>query len=573
MRPFTASLLLVAALGALASPSARACTNLLVSRGATRDGSTFITYTADSHSLYGSLVHSLGGVYPAGATREIIEWDTGRRLGEIAQAPRTYTVVGNMNEHQVAIGETTFGGRAALANPDGKLDYGSMIMLGLERARTAREAVLVMTSLAEKHGFASDGESLSISDPKEVWYLEIVGAGKGAKAGEGAIWVARRLPDGTISAHANQARIRTFPRNDPGTLYSKNVVSFARAKGWWKGADKDFSFADTYGPATWTSMRACEARVWSIFRRVSRGAWKYLDWVKGKEGAEPLPLFIKPDRKLAVQDAMELMRDHFQGTEFDLGKDIGAGAYDLPYRWRPLTFYTEPACDLCAKEKDPKKKRKCLEAKRCVEYVNERAISTQQTGFSFVAQARASLPAPIGGVLWFGVDDTASTVYVPIYAGVLRAPRAFAEGTGDFKTFTWESAFWVFNAVANFAYSRYRDMIVDIRRVQRELEGSFLARQAEVEKHALVLHKQSPESAREYLTRYSEEQTKRTVDRWRRLLPELLLKYLDGNVRDEHGKPKHPGYPKAWLKRIVKERGEHLRVRKLKGELPEEELH
>jgi dipeptidase len=571
MRPLTLAVALAVLCSGQGPTPAHACSNLLVSRGATRDGSTLITYTADSHSLYGTLVHSLGGVYPAGATREIIEWDTGRRLGEITQAARTYTVVGNMNEHQVSIGETTFGGRVALSNPDGKIDYGSLIMIALERAKTAREAVLVITSLAEKHGFASDGESISISDPKEVWYLEIVGTGKGSK--EGAIWVARRLPEGTISAHANQARIRTFPRNDPGTLHSKNVVSFARAKGWFKGVDKDFSFADAYGPATYTSMRACEARVWSIFRRVSKSAWKYLDWIKGKEGAEPLPLFIKPDRKLALQDAMELMRDAFQGTEFSLENDLGAGPYKLPHRWRPLFWYAEPACDLCAKQKDPKKKKKCLEAKKCVQYLNERAIVTQQTGFSFVAQARAGLPAAIGGVLWFGVDDTASTVYVPIYAGVLRAPRAFAVGTGDFKTFSWDSAFWVFNVVANFAYSRYKDMIVDIRRVQRDLEGSFLARQPEVERHALVLHKQSPESAREYLTRYSEEQTRRTVDRWRRLFPELLLKYLDGNVRDEHGKPTHPGYPKEWLRRLVKERGEHLRVRKLKNELPEEELH
>ncbi len=553
-----------------ASP-ARACTSLLVSRGATRDGSTLITYLADAHTLYGQLVYTPGAVYPAGTQREVIDWDSGHRLGEIPQVARTYTVVGNMNEHQVSVGETTFGGRVALSNPDGKVDYGSLMTIALERARTAREAVSVITSLAERHGYASEGESISISDPKEVWLLEIVGAGKGGK--EGALWVARRLPEGYLSAHANQARIRTFPRNDPGTLFSKHVVSFARARGWFKGADRDFSFADTYAPATGGSLRGCEARVWSIFRRATKSAWRYLDWVKGKEGAEPLPLWIKPDRKLGVEDAMALMRDHFQGTEFSLENDLGAGAYQLPYRWRPLYWYADPACDACAKQKDAKKKKGCLAAKRCTQYLNERSISTQQTGFSFVAQARANLPAPIGGVLWFGVDDTASTVYVPVYAGVLRAPRAFAVGNGDFNTFSWDSAFWVFNFVANYAYSRYRDMSVDIRKVQQELEGGFLARQAEVERHAQVLHKQSPESAREYLTRYSDEQGRVTLERWRKLLTQLLVKYLDGNVRDEHGKPKHPGYPKGWYQRLVKERGEHFKVKKLKGELPEEELH
>jgi dipeptidase len=565
-------LVLAAALALAATPRAQACTNFLASRGATSDGSTLISYTADAHNIYGQLVYTHGAVHAPGTMREIVEWDTGKRLGEIPQAPRTWTVVGSMNEHQVSVGETTFGGRVELSNPEGKIDYGSLMWIALERARTAREAVGVITSLAEKHGYASEGESISISDPREVWILEIVGSGKGKG---GAIWVARRVPDGYVSGHANQARIRTFPRNDRDTLHSKNVVSFARARGWFKGADRDFSFADTYGPATYGSLRACEARVWSMFRRVSKGAWKHLDYIKGKEGAAPLPLWIKPDRKLSARDVMELMRDHFQGSELDLSNDIGAGPYTLPYRWRPLYWYADPACDECEKKHDKPgpARRKCLASKKCTQYLNERSISTQQTGFSFVAQAREKLPAPIGGVLWFGVDDTASTVYVPMYAGLLRAPRNFAVGTGDWKTFSWDSAFWVFNFVANFAYARYRDMSRDIKRAQGELEGAFLARQPEIERYAQLLHKEAPERAREYLTRYSEEQASRTVERWRKLLSELLLKYLDGNVRDEFSKARHPGYPKGWYRRIVKERGEHFRVRKLKNELPEELLH
>jgi dipeptidase len=552
------------------SGEARACTNYLLSRGSTTDGSTMITYTADSHTFYGQLTYSAGAMHLPGTFREIVDGESGERRGKIPQVARTYTVIGQMNEHQVSVTETTFGGLKASMNPDGMIDYGTLMNLALERARTAREAVSVMTSVAEKHGYGSSGESFSISDPKEVWILEMVGTGKG---GKGAIWVARRVPDGFVSAHANQARVRRFPQNDrKDTLYSKNVISFARSKGWFKGQDGDFSFADTYGPATYASMRACEARVWAMFRRVSKSADKYLPWIKGKEGAEPMPLWIKPDRKLTVRDVMELQRDHFEGTEYDMRWDIGAGPYTLPYRWRPLYWYTDAACDDCEKKKEPKEVKSCLEKKKCVRYLNERSTSTQQTGFSIVAQARSWMPAAIGGLLWFGVDDTASTVYMPMYAGLLRAPHHVAEGTGDFKTFHWDSAWWVFNFVANFSYSRYRDMIEDIRKVQRELEGSFLARQPDIEKHALVLFKESPERARDYVTRYSEEQAKRTVERWRRLLTELLMKYLDGNVRDERGKVTHPGYPKEFYKRLVRERGEHFRVRKIKGEPPEELL-
>jgi dipeptidase len=536
LRPVLSSAL---ALALLAVPvrSADACTNVLVAKGATVDGSTFITYAADSHELYGELYLTKPGQHPPGAMRDIFEWDTGKYLGKIKQAPVTFNVVGNMNEHQVAIAETTFGGREELVDPKGGIDYGSLMYVALERARTAREAIQVMTDLVAEYGYFSSGESFSIQDPNEVWILEMIGKGPDRK---GAVWVARRVPEGHVSAHANQSRIRQFPLNDAKTtLYSKDVVSFAREKGWFKGKDEEFSFADTYAPLDFGALRACEARVWSVFRRVNPAAAAPAEkYVMGDPSAARLPLWVKPDAKLAVRDVMELMRDHFEGTPMDMTKDVGAGPFALPYRWRPMTW-----------EADGKK------------YVHERAISTQQTGFSFVAQARAHLPAAIGGVLWFGVDDTFSTVYVPQYAGNRAVPKSFAVGTGDFQTFTWDSAFWVFNFVSNWAYSRYSDIIQDVQKVQRELESEFLSRQPEVEKAALALWQQSPGLARDYLTAYSVEQGDRTTARWRKLGESLLVKYLDGNVRDEQGKVTHPNYSEAWRKRIAEEHGPVVEVK------------
>jgi dipeptidase len=532
------------AIAAAARPAA-ACTNFLITRGASADSSTMITYAADSHDLYGELYYTPPGRHAAGEMRDIVEWDTGKFLGRIPQAPVTYSVVGNMNEHQVAIGETTFGGRKEIEKGKGILDYGSLIYIGLERARTAREAIQVMTSLAMRYGYVSEGESFSIADPREAWILEMVSKGEHEV---GALWVARRIPDGYVSGHANQSRIRQFPRNDPQScLYAKDVVDFARKKGWFKGQDAAFSFADTYNPLTWEALRACESRVWSMFRRVQKESTRYFDWVNGNERAPMLPLWVKPDRKLGVHDVMELMRDHFEGTPWDMTKGLGAGPYELPYRWRPMTFKVDG-----------------------VKYINERATSTQQTGFSFVAQMRSWLPGPIGGVLWFGVDDTYSTVYVPMYAGITKAPHAYAVGTADFKTFSWESAFWVFNFVANYSYSRYRDMIQDVQKVQRELEAGFLARQSEVDETALKLYRQGPGLARDYLTEYSAKQSAQVITRWRKLGESLIVKYLDGNVRDEHGKPTHPGYPEAWNRQVARDCGANCRVRRLSTEPPEE---
>ncbi len=540
-RQFSASVLCALLLTCLSGP-AWPCTSILVSRGASTDESTLITYSADSHTLYGEIAFLPARQVPAGTALTIYEHDTGKLLGQIPQATRTYGVINFMNEHQVAIGETTFEGREELVNPKGIIDYGSLMHLGLQRGKTAREAIEVMTDLVAKHGYASSGESFSISDPNEVWILEMIGKGPDKP---GAVWVARKIPDGMISAHANQARIGKFPLTDKkNCLYAKDVITFAREKGYFKGPDADFSFADAYAPLTFEGLRFCEARVWNIFRRASPAVGnKYLDFIRGKPGAERLPLWIKPDRKLSAQDVMELMRDHFEGSELDLNKDVGAGPYTLPYRYRPLTWEVEGK-----------------------KYFNERSISTQQTGYSFVAQSRFWLPNPIGGLLWFGVDDTFSTVYVPIYSGIKEVPRAFAQGTGTFERFSWDSAFWVFNFVSNFAYGRYRDMIQDIQRAQRDLEGTFLAAQAEVEQAALKQYRLAPELGRDYLTAYSAQKTELTMTRWKALLTELLVKYLDGNLRDEKGKVTHPGYPKEWYQQIVKQTGDRFLTRKLQGE-------
>ena len=527
----------------LSTTPVMACTNYLVSKGASADGSTMITYAADAHNFFGELYYTPAGRFAAGAMRNIYDWDGGKFRGQIPQAAETYSVVGFMNEHQVALGETTFGGRDELVNPKGIIDYGSLMFIALERAKTAREAINIMTSLVAEYGYGSSGESFSISDPNEVWIMEMVGKGPDKK---GAVWVARRIPDGYISGHANQARIRQFPLNDKeNCLYAKDVISFAREKGYFKGEDKDFSFVDAYAPVSFGGLRFCEARVWSMFRRAAPSLNLPDDYIKGNTEAEPLPLWIKPDKKLTVHDVMMLMRDHFEGTDLDMTKDIGAGPYCLPYRWRPLEWKADDANE--------------------TKYFNERAVSTQQTAFSFVTQARSGLPDPIGGVFWFGLDDTYSTVYIPMYCGMLRIPRTHSGEVADLFHFSWDSAFWVFNFVANYAYSRYSQMIGDIQELQQELEAGFFADQHEVEIAALELHKRSPRSARQYLTDYSVSLGEETVKRWRKLGEFLLVKYLDGNIKTEDNKVKHPGYPKWWYKRIAEDTGDRLKLKEEKN--------
>jgi len=518
------------------------CTNILVSKGASADGSVFISYAADSHVLYGELYHWPAKDYPEGALLKIYEWDTGKYLGKIKQLKHTFNVVGNINEHQVSIGETTFGGRRELRNRKGIVDYGSAMYIALQRARSAREAIKVMTDLFDEYGYYSSGESFSISDKKEVWILEVIGKGEGVK---GANWVARRVPDGYICAHANMSRIRKFPMNDSkNCIYSKGIVDFARKKGYFNGKEEDFSFADAFVPPGFGSLRFCESRVWSVFRRSAPSKNIPIDYVKGIENAKPLPLFIKPDKKLTVHDVMQLMRDHFEKTEFDMSCDIGAGPFKLPYRWRGLTW-----------EVDNKR------------YFNERAISTQQTGFSFIAQSRSWLPDEIGGILWFGVDDTFSTCYFPVYGSSKSISPSFAVGNGSFTKFTWKSGFWVFNFVSNFAYLRYKDIIEDIKIVQGEMESGFIANIKEVDTNALKMFKTDKRKAVDYLTGFSIDAGEKVFEKWVKLGKDLFVKYLDGNVRNNSGKVTHPGYPKDWYRRIVKETGDRYRLKKMKSEI------
>lgn len=520
---------------------ASACTNFIITKGASADGSVMITYSADSHEFMGELYYKPAGRHLPGEMLHVYEWDTGKLLGQIAQAPVTYNVVGNMNEHQVAIGETTFGGREELHDPKAIMDYGSLIYIALQRARSAREAIDVITSLVAEYGYYSSGESMSISDANEAWIFEIISKGPGEK---GAVWVARKVPDGYISGHANHARIERFPLNDTeNTIYAPDVISFARKQGYFSGKDEEFSFADAYAPTDFGGLRFCDARVWCMFRRAAPSMNLPIDHVFGKDDVQRLPLWIKPDKKLSVRDVMELMRDHYEGTDLDMTTDIGAGPYELPYRWRPMTWKVDGE-----------------------KFLHERATSTQQTGWSFVSQSRSWLPNAVGGVLWFGLDDTYSSVYMPMYAGITRVPPSMAIGSGSFKQFSWGSAFWVFNFVSNYSYLRYSDMIKDVQVVQRELEGRFLGDQAEVDAAALALQKQSPRLAADYLTDYSVRCGEETVARWRKLGEFLIWKYQDGNVKDEHGKVTHPGYPESWYRKVAQANGDRIRVHTLKAE-------
>ncbi len=520
------------------------CTNLLVTRGASADGSTMITYTADSYNFYGELYYYPAAKYPEGVWLDIYEWDSGKHLGKIKQASETYNVVGNMNEYQVVIGETTYGGREELINPKGILDYGSLIYIALQRAKTAREAIKIMTDLVEEYGYHSSGESFSIADANEVWIMELIGKGEGII---GANWVAIKIPDGHISGHANASRITTFPLNDPqNVLYSKDIISFARQKGYFNGKDSEFSFAAAYDPLNFGSVRFCDARVWSMFRRCNSSMEKYLDYIRG-ESEERMPLYIKPDKKLSLEDVMALMRDNYEGTEFDMTTGLAAGPYNMPVRWRPLVWEYEGQ-----------------------QYFNERPISTPQTGWSFISQSRSWLPNEVGGLLWFGVDDTKMTVYVPMYASITKVPYNFKHGIGSLGEFTWDAAFWVFNFVSNYVYPKYSLMINDVLKVRYELEGKFLARQKEVEQKALALSKISKRDAVEFLNNYSAETADVTIKRWKKLGEHLIQKYIDGVVKDEFNKPVNVGYPEDFKKALVDNEGDKIKMKKLQSEIEAE---
>ncbi len=530
MRMFARRMAAVAVLWA-ALPG-ETCTNLIVTRGASADGSVIITYTCDGE-FHPRLQYTPAADHAPGERLELKDW-SGKVRGAIPQPPRTYAVVGLMNEHQLAIGETTFDGRAELENPDGLLHYWDLMRLALQRAKTAREAIRVMTDLVAEHGYRSTGESISIADPQEAWILEIIGPGPG---GRGAIWVAVRVPDGMVACHANKARIGEFPLEDPeNCLHSGNVVSFAIEKGYYDPrSGVPFRFCDVYCPPTPKNRRYAETRVWSLLRRAAPSLNLSPDYHRGVEGAEPYPLWVRPDRKLSVADVFALMRDHYEGTEFDMTRGVDAGPYGTPNRNRPINWSIDGA-----------------------EYAWERPVSTQQTGFSFVSQSRAGMPDPVGGVYWYGVDDTYFTCYVPLYCGITALPEPYT--VGSLNRFTWDSAWWVFNFVANYANVRYADMRGDIQKVQRELESEMLALQPAIERTAVALLETDPELARRYLTDYSVGRGEKVTKRWRQLAELLLTKYNDGYVQDEQGAPQEQGYTEDWLRRVAGERAANLRL-------------
>ena len=565
---------LVIALLLAVSGYAMACTNLIVSRGASADGSTFITYAADSHTRYGQLRYCAAADHQPGEMLKLYNYGSLKFQIKIPQPAHTYQVVGFINEHQLAIGETTWGGISPLdkGNVEG-IDYGNLIYVTLQRARNCREAIKVMHELVSTYGYSDGGESFSLADPNEAWIFEITSKGHFEK---GAVWVARRVPDGYISGHANQARITTFPqeplkwkKNGPHPaisskhidhifepevecVYSEDVILFALKHSLFEslfdGDEKGFSFADTYNPLTFSGLRACEARVYAMFNRCADGMKRYEAFAMGDPIAERLPLWVKPNRKLTVQDCMALMRDHYEGTPMDMTQDVGAGPFHCPYRWRPMDF-----------EVDGK------------QYVHERAISTQQTGFSFVAQCRGWLPNKLGGIIWFGVDDTYSTVYCPIYCGVTQIPICFEEGNGSMSQYSETAAFWLFNRVSNFCYLRYDSMIVDVQRVQQELETDFVRDEAG---HAKRWEQEENEVRLVgALNRFSNDRAERMMRRWKELDQLLLMKYIDGNIKTvENGRIKttptgvvtgikQPPYPAWFYRQIVDEKGKVLQVK------------
>ena len=527
----------------MAGTYAMACTNYIVGKKASVDGSVMCTYSADDYGMFQPLCHFPAGKHPKGTMRDIRDWDSNEYHGQIPEAEETYNVVGNINEWQVTIGETTFGGREEMVDSTGTLDYGSLIYIALQRSKTAREAIKVMTTLAETYGYNSEGETFTICDPEEAWIMEMMGCGAGSK---GVVWVALRVPDDAICAHANQSRIRTFNVKDKANcMASKNVVKFAREKGWYSGKDADFSFCDTYAAPDFGGRRFCEARVWTFFNKYCDYMDRYVGYASGEvDGAEPMPLWIVPNRKLSVKDLEMAMRDHYEGTPFALDGDIGGGIWEMPYRPTPLKF-----------EVDGKT------------YFNERPVSTQQSGFVYVSQMRSWLPREIGGVLWFGNDDANMVSYNPVYCSATRIPNCFNTPGADAIHFSMDNAFWVCNWVSNMVYPRYAQMFVSLEAVRGSLDNSWLANQAAVEaKAAELMTQQGSEAAVKYLNDYSCQKGDEMIARWRQLATYLIVKYNDMVVKKEnadgtfqlskHGigeRPVRPGYPKRYAKELVKQ--------------------
>ncbi len=517
-------------------------TNILVGKDASEDGSTFCTYSADSYYLYGELSFYPNADYSKYTMMDIYGWDTHKYQGKIEQVANTYAVLGNINEHQVCITESTFGGRKELIDTTGVLDYGNLIYITLQRAKTAQEAIQVMSDLVNRYGYCSSGETFSIADPNEIWIMEMIGKGPDVK---GAVWVALRVPDDCVSAHANHSRITTFPLNDRANCrYSKDVISFAKEMGYFDGRNKEFNFSEVYDPVSFNARRFCESRVWSIFRKLDPTTEKYIDYILGKSN-ERLPLWIKPQKKVSLLELKNLMRDHFENTPLALNNDVGAEPFGAEYRYEPRFW------EINGKT-----------------YFNETPTASPKNAFSFIAQMRNWLPNKIGGVLWFGVDDATFTVYIPIYCGTNSVPTCFSVGTGSLLKFSWESAYWVFNWVSNLAYGKYKYMAEDIKKVQSDFEQKLEDNLEVVEVAAQSLYKKSPEYAMRFLTEYSENQANIMMRKWKALGEFLMVKYTDGNIkRERNGKfidngwgiPENiqtPGYSEEYYKRIIETTGD-----------------
>ena len=551
---------LAATLISFSSADALACTNMLVGKKASVNGATMISYNADSHTLYGELYFTPAADHAPGAMRKVIEWDTNKPLGEIPQPAPTYRVVGNVNEWQVTIAESTWGGRHRLSDKNGIIDYGSLIYIALERSKTAREAIDVMTSLVSEYGYYSSGETFSIGDPNEIWVMDLVGKGTG---NTGAVWVAQRIPDDCISAHANQARIHKFPqakkklnkkmnRYEVGDscMFSADLIPFGRTLGY-EGSDADFDFAATFGDLDYSAFRGCDGRVWAFFNRYASGMERYFDFVDMVEGAEVLPLYVKPDRLLSHRDIQDALGDHFEGTPWDMTKDVGGGPFHSPYRWRPMHFEVDG-----------------------VTYTHERAIGTQQTGFSFVAEMRGWLPREVGAKTWFAADDAATAIFMPIYNNILEAPLCLRVGNGDMLTFSWTSAFWMTNWVANQCYSRYEDMKVDVDRVRNKIMDRWDAETDSIDAQAVALLKNSTSDVTAFLNEYTARESNGATEAYKELGIYLLVKYLDGNIKQEKDgefartpygmadRPQQPKYSEEFYRAIVNQIGDKIKVKK-----------
>ena len=574
-------LTLLAIICLLGMTKASACTNFLVTKGASVDGSTMISYAADSHVLYGELYHYPAADYPEGAMRELYDWDSGKYLGQIPEVRHTYNVVGNMNEWQLAIGETTYGGLDTLWHGDGLMDYGTLIYISLQRCKTAREAIRNIAELTAKYGYISEGESFSIADTEEVWIMEVIGKGKFEK---GMVWVARRIPDGYVSGHANQARITTFPlakKNKTSLtskdfkkfmtdmnvdcIYAEDVISFAKKNNFYVGKDEDFSFSDVYAPVDFSGARGCDMRVWAMFNKVTDGMDAYFDYATGRDikrvkpyvkgeaqtvenfPSNRMPLWVKPNHKVSVLDMMSFMRDHLEGTELDMALDLGAGPFHCPYRWRPMGFEVDG-----------------------VEYMHERTTATQQTGFSFVTQSNANRIAEIGGIIWWGVDDAASTVYCPMYTCMTEIPLCYRVGNGSMMEWSDTAGFWIFNQVSNWAYTKYDYIHPEIEAKQAEYEGTWVKSVQNINTKAAEIYAKDPAEAVKFLTKYSNTEAMRLCADWKVFYQYLFMKYMDGNVKTPLEKPEgykyyapkveQPKYSDEFYKAIIEETGDKLKV-------------